>query len=81
VLFEISKQKKKNKMNRLIFGLFMLIACTYAAESNQDADEEGTKIYKRLIPADVLRGEISNITQSVFLVQRLIVPPHQKSKE
>jgi hypothetical protein len=53
---EIHFQKPYN-MKGMIFGLFVLIACTYAADDKKEVvDEDGTKIYKRLIPADVLRG-------------------------
>lgn len=38
----------------------LLVVGIYAAEEPKPADEETIKVYKRLIPADVLRG--NNIT-------------------
>jgi hypothetical protein len=43
-------------MKGMIFGLFVLVAVTFAADDKKEGIEDGIKIYKRLIPADVLRG-------------------------
>lgn len=44
-------------MNKLFVLAVVVLAVVYAAEEKKDAN--GPKTFKRLIPADVLRGEWS----------------------
>lgn len=41
-----------------VFAVVALLAVVYAAEEAAKGEEETIKVYKRLIPADVLRGTI-----------------------
>lgn len=43
-------------MNKLFVLTFAVLAVVYAADEKKD-DAERPKTFKRLIPADVLRGE------------------------
>lgn len=45
-------------MNKLFVLAVVILAVVYAADEKKDAD--GPKTFKRLIPADVLRGKKIN---------------------
>lgn len=50
--------KKKLEMKSILFGLLLSAALLYSqAQEDAKAKDGQIKIYKRLIPADVLRGE------------------------
>lgn len=47
-------------MKSIVIGLFLsaaIFAVVYGADEKKPEEGEGIKIYKRLIPADVLRGK------------------------
>lgn len=45
-------------MKSILFGLLLSAALLYSQAEEEAKPKEGeTKVYKRLIPADVLRGE------------------------
>lgn len=61
-------------MNTLLFGLIccVVVLSAYADEdvkaASAEKKESDIKVYKRLIPADVLRGECFNI--KIYLLNR-----------
>lgn len=53
-------KEKLSKMKSIVIGLFLsaaIFAVVYGADEKKPEEGEGIKIYKRLIPADVLRGK------------------------
>lgn len=42
----------------LFFIIFVIVSLSFASETK---NEDGIKVYKRLIPADVLRGKLIEI--------------------
>lgn len=59
-------------MKPFTFGVVIIAAICAAfvfgaEEPAKDKEEEVTKTYRRLIPADVLRGE-SEVQQSIFML-------------
>ena len=47
----------KSMLFGLLFSAAILLACADEDAKKTENKEEGIKVYKRLIPADVLRGE------------------------
>lgn len=57
----------KSMLFGLLFSAAILLACADEDAKKTEKQEEGIKVFKRLIPADVLRGELLFLRNELFL--------------